>query len=181
MLSRRAFLARAATAAAGGLTIATGLSACIDTTKDPNQVVVDLTSKGFLEAKKDRSAFHYDPRKAMARSFYVVPYATGTREAKRYVDAGVAADGLMVLSDRCTKEGCRVSFCTASRWFECPCHGCKFNLAGEYKLGPAPRGLDRFKMQVAGTSLIVFARTTIEGPKRGTNTTGQEKEGPFCV
>ncbi|HEX9694760.1 MAG TPA: Rieske 2Fe-2S domain-containing protein [Actinomycetota bacterium] len=167
--------------AAGGIATATGLTACIDTTTDTVQVVVDLTSEGYLEAKRERIAYHFDPRKALARSFYVVPYATDAPAAKPYLDAGVAADGVMVLSDRCTHAPCRINFCASSRWFECPCHGCKYNLAGEYKLGPAPRGLDRLKFQVSGTNLIVFARTLVEGPKRGTNTTGQENEGPFCV
>ncbi len=46
----------------------------------------------------------------------------------------------MPLYQRCVHLGCRVPFCNSSKWFECPCHGSKYNEAGEYQLGPAPRG-----------------------------------------
>ena len=37
-----------------------------------------------------------------------------------------------------------------SQWFECPCHGSQYNRVGEKKAGPAPRGMDRFPLTVAG-------------------------------
>ena len=37
-----------------------------------------------------------------------------------------------------------------SQWFECPCHGSKYNRVGEKQGGPAPRGLDRFPLEVVG-------------------------------
>jgi cytochrome b6-f complex iron-sulfur subunit len=52
---------------------------------------------------------------------------------------------------------------------------------GEKKGGPAPRGLDHFAMEVSGDSLIVNTGLIIQGPPIGTNTTGQEAEGPHCV
>ena len=36
---------------------------------------------------------------------------------------------------------------TTSQGFECPCHGSKYNYAGEYEAGPAPRNLDRFEVE----------------------------------
>jgi hypothetical protein len=36
-------------------------------------------------------------------------------------------------------------------------------------------------MSVAGKLVTVDTSTIITGPPRGTNTTGQEKQGPFCV
>ena len=87
----------------------------------------------------------------------------------------------MALYQRCVHLGCKVPFCVASQWFECPCHGSKYNKAGEYKLGPAPRGLDRFAITVDGDTVTVDTVFVITGPPRGTNTTGQEKEGPFCT
>jgi cytochrome b6-f complex iron-sulfur subunit len=41
--------------------------------------------------------------------------------------------------------------------------------------------MDRFAMTVDGDSLTVDTGTVIEGPPIGTNTTGQEAEGPHCV
>jgi cytochrome b6-f complex iron-sulfur subunit len=77
--------------------------------------------------------------------------------------------------------GCRVPFCDSSQWFECPCHGSKYNRVGEKKAGPAPRGLDRFAMTIDGDNVTVDTGTIYIGPPIGTNTTGQEAEGPLCV
>lgn len=174
MLTRRAFIGRAATAAFGGLAAATGLTACIDT-RDPNRVELDLTSPELAAVKEERIPYRHE------EGFFVVPYPTSPREAQGYVDAGVAARGLMVLSAKCPTDGCSVRFCEQSRWFECPCHGDKFNMAGEHKIGPAERGMDRFRMSVSGDILTVLPTLEIQGPPRGTNTTSQEKEGPFCI
>ena len=62
-----------------------------------------------------------------------------------------------------------------------PCHGSKYNQAGEWKEGPAPRGLDRFAIEVSGGQIVVDTSKVITGPPRGTNTTGQELDGPHCV
>ena len=72
--------------------------------------------------------------------------------------------------------------CATSQWFECPCHGSQYNQVGEKKGGPAPRGMDRFPMSVnAANELIVDTGNVIQGPAIGTNTTGQEAEGPNCL
>jgi len=77
--------------------------------------------------------------------------------------------------------GCRVPWCKTSQWFECPCHGSQYNRVGEKKGGPAPRGLDRFALSVDGGIVNVDTKQVISGPPIGTNTTGQETEGPHCV
>jgi cytochrome b6-f complex iron-sulfur subunit len=120
-----------------------------------------------------RAPFYFAPGR-----FYLVPYAG---EGSIYAKAGVLAGGFMALYQRCVHLGCKVPFCVASQWFECPCHGSKYNKAGEYKLGPAPRGLDRFALTVEGDTVVVDTTFVITGPPRGTNTTGQEREGPFCT
>ena len=94
--------------------------------------------------------------------------------------AGMEA-GVVALYQKCVHLGCRVPACLTSQWFECGCHGSQYNQAGEKKGGPAPRGLDRFAMAVAGGSLTVNTGAIIQGPPIGTNTTGQEAEGPHCV
>jgi cytochrome b6-f complex iron-sulfur subunit len=114
--------------------------------------------------------------------FYLVGWdgTPGTGQAD-YPGEGVAAEGIMPLYQRCVHLGCRVPFCASSQWFECPCHGSKYNNAGEYKLGPAPRGLDRFPIEIVEGNVIVDTSTIKLGPPRGTNTTDQPQEGPFCV
>ena len=89
--------------------------------------------------------------------------------------------GFVPLYQKCVHLGCRVPECTTSQWFECPCHGSQYNQAGEKKGGPAPRGLDRFASEVSGDTLAVDTGTIIQGPPIGTNTTGQEAEGPHCI
>jgi cytochrome b6-f complex iron-sulfur subunit len=74
-----------------------------------------------------------------------------------------------------------VPWCKTSQWFECPCHGSQYNRVGEKKGGPAPRGLDRFRITVEGGNVVVDTSLIIPGPPIGTNTTGQESEGPHCI
>lgn len=90
--------------------------------------------------------------------------------------------GIVALYQKCPHLGCRVPNCDTSQWFECPCHGSQYNQVGEKKGGPAPRGMDRFAMSVGSDgSLTVDTGTIIQGPAIGTNTTGQEAEGPHCI
>jgi cytochrome b6-f complex iron-sulfur subunit len=89
--------------------------------------------------------------------------------------------GVVALYQKCVHLGCRVPFCATSQWFECPCHGSQYNRVGEKKGGPAPRGLDRFAVQVDGGNVLVDTSLVVLGPPIGTNTTGQEAEGPHCV
>jgi cytochrome b6-f complex iron-sulfur subunit len=89
--------------------------------------------------------------------------------------------GVTVVYQTCPHLGCRVPACYTSQWFECPCHGSQYSQAGEKRGGPAPRGMDRFSTTVNGGVLTVDTGTVIQGPPIGTNTTGQEAEGPHCV
>jgi cytochrome b6-f complex iron-sulfur subunit len=89
--------------------------------------------------------------------------------------------GVVALYQRCVHLGCRVPWCDTSQWFECPCHGSKYNAVGEKRDGPAPRGLDRFTVQVDGGNVIIDTGLIIIGPPIGTNTTKQGQEGPSCV
>jgi cytochrome b6-f complex iron-sulfur subunit len=113
-----------------------------------------------------------------AGRFYLVKYDVEP-VPEEYSD--LVDEGLMALYQKCVHLGCRVPFCQASQWFECPCHGSKYNNAGEYQDGPAPRGMDRFAVTVQNGSVQVDTALVFEGPPRGTNTTKQDPQGPFCV
>jgi cytochrome b6-f complex iron-sulfur subunit len=89
--------------------------------------------------------------------------------------------GYVALYQKCVHLGCRVPWCQSSQWFECPCHGSKYNRVGEKQGGPAPRGLDRFVLEVSGGNIVVDTANIIIGPPIGTNTTGQSPEGAPCV
>jgi cytochrome b6-f complex iron-sulfur subunit len=90
-------------------------------------------------------------------------------------------EGIVALYQRCVHLGCRVPWCQSSQWFECPCHGSKYNAVGEKRDGPAPRGLDRFVVAVEGGDVIIDTGVVITGPPIGTNTTKQGQEGPSCI
>ena len=91
--------------------------------------------------------------------------------------------GVVALFQKCPHLGCRVPWCATSQWFECPCHGSKYNRVGEKKGGPAPRGMDRWPTVVEsdGSITINTSGSAVQGPAIGVNTTGQEAEGPNCV
>jgi cytochrome b6-f complex iron-sulfur subunit len=89
--------------------------------------------------------------------------------------------GIVALYQKCPHLGCRVPSCVSSQWFECPCHGSQYNQVGEKKGGPAPRGMDRFGVAIAGGNVTVDTGIIVQGPPIGTNTTGQEAEGPHCI
>jgi cytochrome b6-f complex iron-sulfur subunit len=88
--------------------------------------------------------------------------------------------GIIALYQKCPHLGCRVPWCQSSQWFECPCHGSKYNRVGEKKAGPAPRGMDLFPIEV-GNSLTIDTGIIELGAPIGTDTTGQQQEGPLCV
>jgi cytochrome b6-f complex iron-sulfur subunit len=90
--------------------------------------------------------------------------------------------GLIASYQKCPHLGCRVPQCTSSQWFECGCHGSQYNRVGEKKGGPAPRGMDHFPLEFsAAGEVTIDTGTIVQGPPIGTNTTGQEAEGPHCV
>ena len=90
--------------------------------------------------------------------------------------------GLIAMYQKCPHLGCRVPSCVSSQWFECPCHGSQYNQVGEKKAGPAPRGMDHFAFTVSASGdLVIDTGTVYPGRPIGTNTTGQEAEGPHCV
>jgi cytochrome b6-f complex iron-sulfur subunit len=89
--------------------------------------------------------------------------------------------GIVVLYQRCTHLGCRVPFCKSSQYFECPCHAALFDRVGEYRAGPAPRGMDLMAARVQQGRLIIDTATIVHGRPPGTNTTHQKPSGPYCV
>ena len=117
--------------------------------------------------------------------FYIAPFPSdalskGQAAYSPAVLPGMEA-GVVALYQKCPHLGCRVPFCATSQWFECPCHGSQYNRVGEKKGGPAPRGLDRFPVAIEGGNVSVDTAIVVQGPPIGTNTTGQEAEGPHCV
>ena len=137
----------------------------------PSQGDQGRANNGFLYKAEGRMWLTEYPSSALskAESVYPPPVLASMEE------------GIAVMYQKCPHLGCRVPNCDTSQWFECPCHGSQYNQAGEKKAGPAPRGMDRFSTAVSGGKLSVDTGLVIQGPPIGTNTTGQEAEGPHCV
>lgn len=138
-----------------------------------NDVIGNIrANNGFLYIAEGRAWVTEYPRDALAKAREVYPAAVVTG-----MEAGVVS-----LYQKCPHLGCRVPECPTSQWFECQCHGSQYNRVGEKKAGPAPRGMDLFAMQVTPAGdLIIDTGTIFNGMPIGTNTTGQEAEGPHCT
>ena len=140
---------------------------------------------GNLNDILDQIAEKKEPFYVPEARAYISPYPSGALPKARQVYAesivtGMQA-GIVALFQKCPHLGCRVPWCATSQWFECPCHGSKYNRVGEKKGGPAPRGMDRFPVEVAAAGVTINTGVISQGPAIGTNTTGQEAEGPNCV
>jgi len=85
---------------------------------------------------------------------------------------GTSTDGsgettnVRTLYQRCPHLGCKPNFCTTNYWFECPCHGSRYDRLGTkiQELGPAPRSLDRFAHTVESGVLTVDTSRLTLGP-----------------
>lgn len=125
-----------------------------------------------------------DPKFIPDGSFYITLYEGDQDEAAdipAYLAANVNESGFMALYRKCVHLGCSVPWCPPSKWFECPCHGSKYSINGEYRDGPAPRGLDQFRVEVVDGRVFVDTATIIAGAPRGTITTQPQPEGANCI
>lgn len=107
-------------------------------------------------------------------------------DTSTYVPAGRmyvvnANNYLFALSQKCPHLGCHVPFCESSGRFECPCHGSIYDLAGEYIAGPAPRGMDRYRVTLDGQNVVVDTGALQAGPARGLKNFLTPAKGPGCI
>jgi cytochrome b6-f complex iron-sulfur subunit len=187
-VSRRQFLNRATVSLMGaglGTFAAAGFVAFLWPTAAPvfgGKVNVGKLDD-ILSTIRSNSGFFYS---SSARSWVTVypaealPKAKGVPNYKPLLTG--MSSGVVAMYQKCPHLGCRVPNCPSSQWFECPCHGSQYNRVGEKKGGPAPRGMDHFALSVGPTGDVVIDTGTVyTGVPIGTNTTGQEAEGPHCV
>ncbi len=187
-VTRRQFLNRSITAVFGLALTGFGLAVIAQLWPRPTEGFGAKINVGKVDNIKTEIAagggFFYFPLGRMWLTEYpasALLKAQNTYTFYPQVEQGLQA-GVVALFQTCPHLGCRVPECATSQWFECPCHGSQYNQVGEKKGGPAPRGMDRFPMEVTPASdLIVDTGTVIQGPPIGVNTTGQEAEGPNCL
>jgi len=64
------------------------------------------------------------------------------------------------LYQRCPHLGCKPNPCIKNFWFECPCHGSRYDRLGikaaGAQYGPAPRSMDRFSESVDGEGVLTL-------------------------
>jgi cytochrome b6-f complex iron-sulfur subunit len=125
---------------------------------DDEQTIID-------SIRTNRSPFAYPAGRMWITTYD--PALDPEGEYHEVTDDGNAT--LMALYQRCVHLGCRVPFNVPPQRFQCPCHGSNYNPWGEYILGPAPRGLDRFPLRIENGRVLVDTATIVTGPSRGTN------------
>jgi cytochrome b6-f complex iron-sulfur subunit len=64
------------------------------------------------------------------------------------------------LYQRCPHLGCKPNPCLKNFWFECPCHGSRYDRLGikaaGAQYGPAARSMDRFSASVDGAGVLTL-------------------------
>ena len=55
---------------------------------------------------------------------------------------------VIAFAPQCPHLGCAYHWNVAKHEFLCPCHASTFSIQGEVLTGPAPRGLDRYKLKI---------------------------------
>jgi cytochrome b6-f complex iron-sulfur subunit len=69
-------------------------------------------------------------------------YAVSGKDRKARVFIVSSLRGMTILSATCSHLGCLVNYHKERREFICPCHGGRYNLAGEPVAGPPPAPLN---------------------------------------
>jgi cytochrome b6-f complex iron-sulfur subunit len=79
-------------------------------------------------------------------------------------DESEPIQGVAAIYKVCTHLGCIYSWTPANSRFECPCHGSKYRLDGRRVESPAPRTLDRFRLEaLAADRTTVLAESGVTG------------------
>lgn len=139
---------------------------------------------GDADALKSELQATREPKFVADGRFWLTLYEGNNQAAEAipvYKDANTPTTGICALYRKCVHLGCSVPWCSTSKWFECPCHGSKYSYDGEYRDGPAPRGLDRFRVDIVDGKVVVDTASVLEGPPRGTRTSQPAPEGQHCV
>jgi cytochrome b6-f complex iron-sulfur subunit len=106
-----------------------------------------------------------------ARAFVVnVPAAKAMALGAPVSVPDPAAGEILALWRKCPHLGCMIpKACEARSRFQCYCHQSTYNILGEkLKLGPAPRGMDRFPVHIRDDGVVIVdTRELITGPPKG--------------
>ncbi len=70
-------------------------------------------------------------------------------------------EGIYAIFAKCTHLGCTPRWLAAEDKFKCPCHGSGYYRSGLNFEGPAPRPMDRFKVDVSESGQLVVDKSTV--------------------
>jgi cytochrome b6-f complex iron-sulfur subunit len=93
---------------------------------------------------------------------YIILMDTGRQQFVPGEDTTGDGTALNVRSlyQRCPHLGCRPNPCIKNFWFECPCHGSRYDRLGikaaGAQYGPAARSMDRFSATVASDGVLTL-------------------------
>jgi cytochrome b6-f complex iron-sulfur subunit len=76
-------------------------------------------------------------------------------------------DRIFVVYARCTHLGCTPDWKEAENKFKCPCHGSGYDPEGRNYEGPAPRPMDRAKVELDAEGQIVVDTSVLFKEERG--------------
>lgn len=107
-----------------------------------------------------------------ARAFLVnVPAAQAFALGQTPDATARTAGELLALWRKCPHLGCMVPAACDNGRFQCLCHQSTYSIIGEkMKLGPAPRGMDRFAVRIDDGVVVIDTREITKGPPTGTVT-----------
>lgn len=93
-------------------------------------------------------------------------YGVDTKFQKQRIWVVRDAEGLFVVYARCTHLGCTPDWKPSENKFKCPCHGSGYDSEGINFEGPAPRPLDRARVELdAEGQIVVDTSVLYEWPK----------------
>ena len=141
---------------------------------------IDVGAVSDIQAEVIQSDGSILPKFVPEARAYIVPFSEADLSRSQFGGLPVAVGGLSALFQRCVHLGCRVPWCETSQGFECPCHGSKYNYAGEYEAGPAPRNLDRFEVTEENGRMIVKTGTIFQTARAVAKTVAYP-QGPSCI
>lgn len=73
---------------------------------------------------------------------------------------------IYAISARCVHLGCTINWFSDLRAFKCPCHGSEYHSNGENFAGPAPRPLDRLRIDLSVDGELIVDTAIVYGPDR---------------
>jgi cytochrome b6-f complex iron-sulfur subunit len=142
--------------------------ALIETTPDPpvnkmRRRIVWLSIAGFLATNFLMFLRFFLPRaiyepSSVFKVGFPGDYALGvdTKYQQQYrIWVDKTSDRLFVIYARCTHLGCTPDWKASENKFKCPCHGSGYDSEGVNFEGPAPRPMDRAKVELDAEGQIV--------------------------